>query len=486
MEKVIQLATQQDISQRLVHSIRYTQDAIILSGSTGSGKTKIVEQISDQCEGYNQLFLNCHDSSGLLELRKKLAEQLWPGKTVELNQSISKMLVENAEMEHLPILIMVDNAESLPANGFAELIDTVDLNYSGMTVRLLIAIEQSTQSLLMRGLSDSQAAACLVVTMPPLTVSERHGLFFGLYARTGQTPEFSREQIRRLLEQQSGRPQEVLKLLQTAIRSPEKIGVQKAPVNKGIMSGAIVVIAILAMLVWWLFKPTPSNAPSQVKQIPKIEQVERIDEPSSQVEVSPQTKVQVLQGDVEQQPPSDLTQSQGVQPTAQAEPEVTPKTESVAQPQPELEQPSHPEPKPMSEPAAVPEPQPQPAVEQLPQPSLVSESEPEPEAVVSEDEQYSNDRTLPVNGFTIQLASVEQLSSIMPIVPKLANIEQAYVLSAEASLILAYGEFETKEQAITVATELALPSGFWVRPWSAYSNRSIADTETQQVRDAKQ
>ena len=59
--------------------------------------------------------------------------------------------------------------------------------------------------------------------MPILTDEERQQLYVRLVARTSNKPDFSHDSIFRMLVRQTGKPSEVVALVQQAIHHPEML-----------------------------------------------------------------------------------------------------------------------------------------------------------------------------------------------------------------------------------------------------------------------
>ncbi|WP_350639740.1 hypothetical protein, partial [Psychrobacter sp. CAL606-MNA-CIBAN-0158] len=70
-------------------------------------------------------------------------------------------------------------------------------------------------------LTDDIRARLLPVTIEPLSVPERDGLYQSLLLRSEQAPFIPREIIHKQLEKQQGTPAEVVQLLALALEEPQ-------------------------------------------------------------------------------------------------------------------------------------------------------------------------------------------------------------------------------------------------------------------------
>ncbi|GLP97522.1 AAA family ATPase [Paraferrimonas sedimenticola] len=491
------LPSQSDILSRLLHGVQYCNEALLLVGPQGSGKSLIATQLLESCEHYNQAFVRCPEYMGAAELRQKIILQLFASAMFDDERPLAETLVELLGDASGTALLVIDDAQHLPIELQLELIEAARLSERGVGIRLVMVSDTRGHQALMSALPEHLTGWCLSMSVQALNHAERQQLFFGLYARTGRTPEFSREQAKQKLASLPGVAADVVELVQTAIHTPAAIAQNKGKLALGLGAAAATVVLALLGAGWFLQQDAKPESdvvsveaakPASRQEIaietfseetfsedsPVAVEVVEAPEPElgddswiviSEPEVSPAEPEQ--QAIVSQSSQLAAAEGEAVAATSPGEPmsaQTTAQQDAIAA-SIELEQPSE---------AGV-------AVEEK---TVVAEVKPAPATSTPVKSSSADDsqqaQSIPVQGYTIQLAVVGKASSLGPILKKLPHADQSYLLAQGERLVLTYGRFDSKELANTTAAELNLKSGTWVRPWSAYQGAKLADAAARQ------
>ena len=79
--------------------------------------------------------------------------------------------------------------------------------------------------------------------------------------------------------------------------------------------------------------------------------------------------------------------------------------------------------------------------------------------------QVSYDLDLPKQGFAIQLAAVQQISSLSHLWLDLKQESQVYLLKRQKGFVLLLGAFQSRAQAQSKMNALNMDADIWIRSW---------------------
>ncbi|BAJ03976.1 AAA family ATPase [Shewanella violacea] len=260
----ILLPSQETLVQRLQHVSLYGQQLIFVTGSRGSGKTRLVTSLVNELEEFSSALVTCPKHCDSSEIRRKILIQLFSEPVfddeIPLSETIFRLLSSMPQAS----FIVLDDAHYLPMELVAECIVLSQLRLPGKTISLTLTCDQDFFDELESQLPLAQKETLLSINIDPLLMPEREALYYTLLSRSDQDPFTPREIVRAQLEKQAGTPQEVVNLLELSLNgNTEVVVANKWP--KSVMLG-ISVIFVLLFGCYYLFSPSEVVATSSAER----------------------------------------------------------------------------------------------------------------------------------------------------------------------------------------------------------------------------
>ncbi|MCL1143547.1 AAA family ATPase [Shewanella gaetbuli] len=495
MTSTLLLPSQEELVQRLLHSANYSGQLQLLCGTKGTGKSTLTTVLASELEEHNSALVLCPPHAEAAEIRRKILVQLISSPIFDDEMPLLDTFLRIQSTLSKPLHIIIDDAHLLPKTLWAECILLSQMQCAGANIAITMAIDSHFLSELMAELSEDMREILLPLFIEPLTIAERDGLYQSLLLRSGYTPFIARGIIHNQLEQQSGTPLEVVKLLELAITEPEKAPAKKFTLIKSISFIGVLLLASGGGYFLWNANATVSSkvmthqieltATQQLRKQHANEVIHqfatklvapvdrwlpsRVDKIApSLIIVAPQSEQMLIhQSDVPSQP---QTQSQVQQRSQTDIPSLGDNSDSLSQNFQKIDQ------------QAIAT-QAEPTQRQLATVDLASAQSVSVGGVSIPDEINENDTTpvaidsvLPTfKGYTLQLASVRDKKSLSRIVNKLASEEGMYLAEYKHRHIILFGQFNSLAEAQSQAERLK-QQGFnspWLRKWQDLDEYTI-------------
>lgn len=456
------LPTQEALVQRLQHIASYSEQLLVLCGDKGAGKSTLVAALASELDDYNSALVVCPQHADSAEIRRKILVQLISAPIFDDERPLMDTVLRIQSSLDKPLHIIIDDAHLLPKDIWAECILLSQIRCAGKPVAVTMTIEPGFWRSLTADLADKTRALLLQVNIESLPIAERDGLYQSLLLRSQKTPFIPREIIHKQLEKQLGTPKEVVDLLMLAIESPEEMQKPQSIMAKL----AIFTVVVLCTLVFGWFinnylstvnvsKPSLELTAAQakirkqahsflveygeLKLMPyftqrRLAQTKQIANQQADLLIKQQSDAKLLDIDIS------------------VDPDVVPidnHTDIVVNSSVEG----------LSFQGKLPKAQPQ-AVSQ-------------PQQIVERDKTQNK-----IKGFTLQLASVNDKSSLSPILTKLTQEPHVYIMSYKQRFVILLGDFDTsaaaeaKSKQIQTQYRLAAP---WVRKWADLTDYQRVD-----------
>lgn len=240
----------QQLLEQLLHYCRFGEQVLLLTGSTGSGTSTVLEVLlSDLYDQMDCCRVNAEELLSPDQLLFSLAEQLdfsSPGSIVDLLNDL-RQCVDDEGGE--PILIAVDQAHYLSVEGYELLMHLVQ-SEPGL-VHLLFAGEYQIEQLAKLGGFDE--ADLQLLELEALTESETGEFLMGLLRSVGYAgePPLSADQLSVLYQQSAGNLLEIKRV------APGLLGLNSGQAASGfsIPPKHMAVVGVLALLLLasWFF-----------------------------------------------------------------------------------------------------------------------------------------------------------------------------------------------------------------------------------------
>ncbi|QIR13327.1 AAA family ATPase [Shewanella aestuarii] len=248
--ELLLLPSQDALIQRLQHIASYSEQLLLLCGVKGSGKSTLSIALASELDEYNSALVLCPQHAEPCEIRRKILVQLISSPIFDDDVPLIETFVRIQSTLTKPLHIIIDDAHLLPKTLWAECILLSQMMCAGAKVSVTMAMDSSYYPTLVAELSESMRDNLLPITIEALPVSERNGLYQSLLLRTGQTPFTPRDIIYRQLEKQTGTPAEVVDLLALALEKPE-VEVNKWSWQVKTMLISVGILLVIGSIYWF-------------------------------------------------------------------------------------------------------------------------------------------------------------------------------------------------------------------------------------------
>lgn len=459
------LPTQEALVQRLQHIASYSEQLLVICGSNGSGKSTLTAALASELDDYNSALIICPQHADSAEIRRKILVQLISAPIFDDERPLMDTILQVQSSLKKPLHIIIDDADLLPKDIWAECILLSQIYCAGKPVAVTMTITPSFWHTLVADLTDDTREKLLPVTIEPLSVAERDGLYQSLLLRSQQTPFIPREIIHKQLEKQQGTPAEVVELLALALEEPEidkpswhfltKLSVFLAAISVCVAIG-FVVNRLSSNPIVTSMQPTLTVKESLEREKANQYLIEYANNILNVYLSNRQLKLTTP--DVEQ-PDNLLVESQNIVDASDVViDDFSISEKSAADNYTDVQVNSSI--KGLSFDGQLPKVQ----VNVVDKPSNIVEK--------------NITQQMKMKGFTLQLASVNDKASLTPILAKLVPESQIFIMSNKQRYVLFLGDFDDKVVASTKAKMLQEKYGLaepWVRNWADLSDYKLQD-----------
>ncbi|MGX9461098.1 AAA family ATPase [Shewanella sp. A14] len=459
------LPTQEALVQRLQHIASYSEQLLVICGGDGSGKSTLTAALASELDDYNSALIICPQHVDSAEIRRKILVQLISAPIFDDERPLMDTVLRVQSSLKKPLHIIIDDAHLLPKDIWAECILLSQIYCAGKPVAVTMTVTPRFWHTLVADLTDDTRAKLLPVTIEPLSIPERDGLYQSLLLRSKQTPFIPREIIHKQLEKQQGTPAEVVKLLALALEEPHSEK-NAWPLSIKLLAMSICLLVCIAVGVFISMQfpvpvsisPAPTLTAEQAGVREKAQQFLSLYADNNLKDYFAKRQLNFIKSDASEQA-KVLIKDQ-----------ISPDIPIVEQTSPEK----------TNTPAAdnytdisvssslaglsVQASQPKAQVNKVSQPSELIERD--------------NTPNVKAKGFTLQLASVNDKASLVPILAKLAQESQIYIMSDKQRYVLFLGDFDSATAANAKAKNLQNQYGLaapWVRKWADLSDYKQQD-----------
>lgn len=246
--------------QRMQHMACYSQQLVVALGEKGAGKSTLLTALVSEQEEYNSALVVCPMHADAAEIRRKILIQLLSEPLFDDEEPLGDTLGRFAPAFSKPIHILIDDAHMLPLELWAECLLLSQQKCAGRPIAITFASEPARARALYSELGSAQRSLMAPIDIEPLLPTEREALYYTLMSRSEDVPYVPRDIIKTQLEQQGGRPGEVIALLELAL-TPQT---QAANSSKGLWR--LLAVAAVTLLVtvglWGIISGHPGEANS--------------------------------------------------------------------------------------------------------------------------------------------------------------------------------------------------------------------------------
>lgn len=215
--------SQQEMLERLHNHTAFSEQIILLCGPPGAGKSSILEVFLEQASDYaNLAYLPSPSRLKPASIRKRLLQQLVKLDGYATDDTLEEALQRNLKSGTQHIVIVVDDAPSLPPavlNEFQSLLANSELNTRQTRFSVILAGSLDWAARAKKGLSLGAAEPPVVLKVEPFNVTEK--AWFARSLLDTQPVHVSDHKLRDLLTNMSGYPGDIQKQLQNLVMPPK-------------------------------------------------------------------------------------------------------------------------------------------------------------------------------------------------------------------------------------------------------------------------
>ncbi|QQX80094.1 AAA family ATPase [Shewanella sp. KX20019] len=260
----ILLPSQEALLNRLQHISLYGQQLIVLTGENGAGKTTLVTALLNELEGFSSALVICPKHCDSAEIRRKILVQLLAEPVFDDELPLPETILRVASALPSASCIVLDDAHYIPLEIWAECIVLSQMSFAGKTVNVTMTSPVDFLNDVLQQLPIDQRQLLLPLDIEPIDCAEREGLYYTLLSRSEAQPFTPRDIVKDRLEAQNGSPKEVVTLLELALNGGAEEPAEKSKAKLFIV-GAFVLLTLT--LLAWLLMDTEEQTVEQASAV---------------------------------------------------------------------------------------------------------------------------------------------------------------------------------------------------------------------------
>lgn len=279
---LISFSSQLQLIERLQHLLYLSSSMVFISGEKGSGKSTLVEQLSNQLpSNTQQAFITLIEPISIEQIRLQIISQLFEQPLFDADDTLynSLLLLKQKQSSDIARVVVIDNAGLLPQQLLIELAEVIkkksllvdnEINF----VLLGDELKNNQMVKLIKQSPSHQGIAALSFKLPPLSVAEAKQLLVHSLEQVSYSPKIQHQDaLAKQLLSCGGIPEKIL-LLATEVSSgnldTEKESWLKTRLPAVLLMMALVGIA--ALLGFYLY-PQFIKSPTEVNIIVETDNV---------------------------------------------------------------------------------------------------------------------------------------------------------------------------------------------------------------------
>tara|TARA_R110001583_G_scaffold7720_9_gene37937 strand:- start:23214 stop:24896 length:1683 start_codon:yes stop_codon:yes gene_type:complete len=218
---LISFPSQLQLIDRLQHLLYLSSSITFISGEAGSGKSSLVEQLSNLLpDNTQQAFIRLSQPASAAQIRQQIITQLFEQPLFNAEDSLSHilLLLKDSQKEDVSRAVVIDNAGLLPAELLTELAEVIDQksDFTDNEFSFILLSDDLKTSQMVRSikkLPNHLKVATLTFKLAPLTENEAKQLLHHRFEQIGYSPELAHQDALALqLSRCKGIPEKILTL----------------------------------------------------------------------------------------------------------------------------------------------------------------------------------------------------------------------------------------------------------------------------------
>jgi DamX protein len=260
---LISFPSQLQLIDRLQHLLYLSSSITFISGEAGSGKSTLVEQLSNLLpDDTQQAFISLSQPTSAPQLRQQIIAQLFDQPLFNAEDSLSNilLLLKESQKKDVSRAVVIDNAGLLPVQLLAELAEVIDQRsyFTDHEFSFILLSDDSKTSQMVRSikqLPNHLNVATLTFKLAPLSDNEAKQLLNHRFEQIGYAPQVEHQDALALqLARCQGIPEKILTLA-TKVSSGELNNNKLSWLKTGLPAVLImlVLIIIAGSLAYYLY-----------------------------------------------------------------------------------------------------------------------------------------------------------------------------------------------------------------------------------------
>ncbi|WP_413700692.1 AAA family ATPase [Psychromonas sp. KJ10-10] len=266
---LISFPSQLQLIERLQHLLYLSSSITFISGEAGSGKSTLVEQLSNLLpDDTQQAFIRLYQTTPATQIRQQIIAQLFEDPLFNAEDSLANilLLLKDSQKSDVSRAVVIDNAELLPAQLLTELAEVIDqkFRFTDHEISFILLSDDLKTSQMVKTIKKLPRhlnVATLTFKLAPLSANEAEQLLNHRFQQIGYSPQIEHQDAIALqLSRCQGIPEKILALA-TKVSSGELDDRKLSWMKNGlpailVMFAFIIVVASLAYYLYPKFIKT--------------------------------------------------------------------------------------------------------------------------------------------------------------------------------------------------------------------------------------
>ena len=184
MSEPLLLPSQEALVERLSHNIYYAEQLQLLCGENGSGKTYLLKHLNRHVEDVLVVLLSCPLHADDAEIRRKILLPLLSDPVFDDEISLADSISNLASSFSQSILILIDDAERLSTEVWAELIALSQMSVADRLVSIVASVTPEFEKNIFDSLPDSYHSMMSSLYIESLIQQEQDTLYYSLLSQS--------------------------------------------------------------------------------------------------------------------------------------------------------------------------------------------------------------------------------------------------------------------------------------------------------------
>ncbi|MCP5080054.1 MAG: ATP-binding protein, partial [Psychromonas sp.] len=194
---LISFPSQLQLIERLQHLLYLSSSMVFISGEKGSGKSTLIEQLSNQLPNQTQqAFITLSEPSTVAQVRQQIISQLFDPPLFDADDRLtnSLLILKEKQSEDVARVVVIDNAQLLPEQILIELAEVIKQKafITDHEINFILLSDESTNKRFIDSINssvDHQSVSTLTFKLAPLSNGEAKQLLNHRFVQVGYSAQ---------------------------------------------------------------------------------------------------------------------------------------------------------------------------------------------------------------------------------------------------------------------------------------------------------